>query len=165
MVGFGLYIGDIEEIDSDLLFVLSLVNDTGASLVDERIDIVSSLRFSLEISERGDDCFFVSELFKRFNGLWCSCGLVILNNFVLLFIESSNVEDSFNFLGLICDAFGKLLISYKDKLTLSNLSAQWNFVSSGGIGRNSLTGFSGRGTFIFNGGTRNGGCGRAFPIS
>lgn len=159
VVSFVLYIGDIEDVDVDPLIVCFLVNDIAASLVDGRIDIELLGRFSLKTSERGNDCFFVSELFKRFNGLWCSCGLVIVND----------VGDSFEFLFFIVDELGKLLILYNDKSILSNLSKHWNFESIGVVETNGFTGFSKRGSFIFNGGTRKDGFGiddgRAFPVS
>jgi hypothetical protein len=116
----------------------------------------------LNVSEEGDDRFLVSELFKRFNGFWCSCGFVIINDFVLLFIE---VEDSFAFLVFICVKLDKLQISYKDKFTLFNLSKHWNFESSGGTETVDFNGFSERESLIFNGGTRWDGCGRELSVS
>ncbi len=165
-VGFGLYIGDIEEDDVDLLFVFFLGNDIVTSFFDERIDIESFLDFCFEISGETDIFFFVSKLFKRFNGLLCSYCFVIVNDFVLSYIIFDNASNWFVILLFIGGELGKLLILYNDKSILSNLSKHRNFESIGGIETN---GFSGRGSFITNGATREDCCGiddgRVFPVS
>jgi len=130
---------------------------------------VSFLGFCFETSEGRDVCFFVSKLFKRFNGLWWSYCFVIVNDFVLFCITFDDVRNSFDILVFIGGELGKLLILYNDKSILSNLSKHRNFESIGGIETDSFNGFSGRGSFITNGATREDCCGiddsRAFPVS
>jgi hypothetical protein len=84
----------------------------------------------------------------------------------LLFTECDDVRNSFDFFGLIGGEVGKLLISYNDKSTRSNLRKHRNFVSIGGIETVGFSGLSRRGSLIVNGGTRGGiGSDEAFPVS
>jgi hypothetical protein len=69
LIGFGLYIGDIEELDVDVRFVTFLGIVIVRRLVDEEMDVESLECLFFEDSEERDDCFFGSELFRRFIGL------------------------------------------------------------------------------------------------
>ncbi len=164
--GFGRYIGDIVD-DVDLrsgIFVVGIV--TIKDLVDEEIGVVSLEGLFFEIPEDTDDGFFGSELLRRFNGLWCSCGLVIGNDFVLLFTDCVDMGNSLDFFGLIGGEVGKLLIAYNDKSTRSNLRKHRNLGSSCGRERVGFGWFSVWGNLSFNGGTRGWtGSDEAFPES